>query len=335
MAATRAGALSAAVPPLAAIEGSPLWEGLIGDVVATIVVYVASLATGNTSVFDPYWVAAPMALTLWWILERAAAADAGAGARGAPADAHAAAAAGLAVGWPQVAAVATVWAWAWRFHLLTPWDGWTVGLRAEDWRYTKLRVAVAGHDGDVRAERGARPPLWRSAAYWMVSLTSLHLTPTLLTFFTLAPVGLLIISGPPTPPAPDASAAAVALTLAAVAVEAVADEQLKAFRRRGAKGACCEEGLWRFSRHPNYFGEVMFHVGLYAQAWAAGVCPLPPAGYWVVPCVAMAAFFRWATLPMMDERSLQRRPRYADVMATTSALVPCPRRVARVGGKDD
>ena len=61
-----------------------------------------------------------------------------------------------------------VWAWAWRFFLFVPWEGWTVGLAREDWRYHDLRAKLG---------RG----------YWGFSLASLHLTPTLLVYGALAP----------------------------------------------------------------------------------------------------------------------------------------------------
>ena len=81
-------------------------------------------------------------------------------------------------------------------------------------------------------------------------------------------------------------------------------------------------GLWAYSRHPNYFGEVAFWWGLYLFALAAD------PGYWwtiVGPC-AVTALFLTASIPLMDKRSLDRRPGYAARMESTSALIPWPTR---------
>ena len=73
-----------------------------------------------------------------------------------------------------------VWAWAIRFFIGYPWEGWTRGLTHEDWRYADLRKKLG---------RG----------YWPFSLSSLHLTPTLLVFGALAPAGAIVLqeSAPP------------------------------------------------------------------------------------------------------------------------------------------
>jgi len=60
-------------------------------------------------------------------------------------------------------------------------------------------------------------------------------------------------------PFPDLfDAVGVVVALGAMAGEGIADAQLARFRRTAAKGSICEVGLWRFSRHPNYFFEFLF-----------------------------------------------------------------------------
>ena len=112
---------------------------------------------------------------------------------------------------------------------------------------------------------------------------------------------------------------AVAVTAAAIVIEATADEQLKRFARSSRQaGQIMERGLWRYSRHPNYCGEVLFWWGLFLFALAAD------PGYWwaVAGPLAMTALFIFVSIPMMDRRNLERRPGYAERMQRVSALVP-------------
>jgi len=98
----------------------------------------------------------------------------------------------------------------------------------------------------------------------------------------------------------------------------VADEQLRAFRKERREGEILARGLWAFSRHPNYFGEVSFWWGLFLFALAAD-----PGAWWSgVGAAAITALFVFASIPLLDRRSAARRPAYAEHMKRVSALVP-------------
>jgi len=75
----------------------------------------------------------------------------------------------------------------------------------------------------------------------------------------VAGVGLAAAAPRPFPDAFDLLGLLVAL--AGLTFEAVADDQLRRFRKQAPRGAICETGLWRYSRHPNYFGEFLFWCG--------------------------------------------------------------------------
>ena len=79
--------------------------------------------------------------------------------------------------------------------------------------------------------------------------------------------------------------------------------------------------LWAWSRHPNYFGEVLFWWGVLGFGLAAH-----PAGWWwlIIGAVAMTTMFVFVSIPMMDERNCERRPGYADFMRKVPMLVPRP-----------
>jgi steroid 5-alpha reductase family enzyme len=82
------------------------------------------------------------------------------------------------------------------------------------------------------------------------------------------------------------------------------------------KGKTMNKGLWRLSRHPNYFGEVMFWVGLYLMAILTVETPL----WLLVSPVSMLMLFVFISCPMMDNRSLKNRDDYKDYMDRTPQL---------------
>jgi steroid 5-alpha reductase family enzyme len=188
----------------------------------------------------------------------------------------------------------------WAVRLTANWAISWRGLGHEDWRYVQIREQTAG-----------RLP------WWLVSLTGIQLMPTLVVFAGLlavwpavtvpgAPLGLLDV-------------VAATVTAAAIAVEAVADRQLRRFAADPAnRGRIVDRGLWRFSRHPNYLGEIGFWWGMWLFALAAA-----PSWWWTaLGPVAMVLLFAFVSVPMMDRRSLARRPAYAEHMACVPALLP-------------
>ena len=101
-------------------------------------------------------------------------------------------------------------------------------------------------------------------------------------------------------------------------LELVADEQMRKFRSNVSNnGKTMRQGLWSYSRHPNYLGEILFWWGLYFMTisidinyWYLFVCPL-----------IMNLMFSLITCQMMDNRSLERRTDYADYMKSTRQLI--------------
>ena len=208
---------------------------------------------------------------------------------------------GIAVLDRQLLVVALVSLWAVR--LTWNWArGWT-GLDHEDWRYV-----------DMRRTRSA-------PVYWLVSLFGLHLVPTLVVFLGVLPLWLALHDGMNRLNGLDLVAALV--TGAGVAFELFADNQLRRFRLSNPPpGAMLESGLWAWSRHPNYLGEMLFWIGLALfGAAAAGLV------WWAwLGVVAMIAMFFGASIPMKERRMLERRPEYAERQRRVSLLIPLPPR---------
>lgn len=115
--------------------------------------------------------------------------------------------------------------------------------------------------------------------------------------------------------------AGVALFVAGFLVESVADAQLSRFRSDPAsRGQVLDRGLWKYSRHPNYFGDAVLWWGLWLVGGAG-------TGAWwtVVSPVLMTILLRWVSGVALLERSLAAsRPGYTDYMRRTSAFIPLP-----------
>jgi len=114
--------------------------------------------------------------------------------------------------------------------------------------------------------------------------------------------------------------AAAALWLGAWCGEALADRQLRRFKARSeARGRTCREGLWRFSRHPNYFFEWLVWVAYLLLALPA------PWGWVAVLCPALMLFFllRVTGIPYTEAQCLRSRPEdYARYQRETSPFLP-------------
>jgi steroid 5-alpha reductase family enzyme len=112
----------------------------------------------------------------------------------------------------------------------------------------------------------------------------------------------------------------------AFAFEAVGDWQLARFKADPTNhGAIMDRGLWRYTRHPNYFGDFCMWWGLFLIAlgsWAE----LPTM---VGPMLMTFILTRGTGQRLTDQRMAATRPQYADYAARTSAFIPRPPRKSR------
>ncbi len=118
---------------------------------------------------------------------------------------------------------------------------------------------------------------------------------------------------------------ALVIGIAAVTLELVADTQMHRFVAAKQPGAVMDQGLWAWSRHPNYLGE----IGFWLSMALFGVAASPGDWWWLfVGVVAMVAMFLGASIPLMEKRSLERRPHYQAVIDRVPKLIPRPPRKA-------
>ena len=117
--------------------------------------------------------------------------------------------------------------------------------------------------------------------------------------------------------------AGVALFAVGFLCEAIGDAQLARFKADPAnRGKVCDVGLWRYSRHPNYFGDATLWWGLYLVACAV------PGGAWTIasPIVMTVLLLKVSGVALLERGLTSTKPGYADYIARTSAFVPWPPR---------
>ena len=154
-----------------------------------------------------------------------------------------------------------------------------------------------------------------------------HTNRNMFWFFQMQALLLAILSVPGLliclnnrPPLQPLEYAACVVWLIAVSGESLADRQLQRFKAHAAnQGAVCDVGLWRYSRHPNYFFEWCVWVAYFLFACAS------PGGWVTVYCPALMLFFllRVTGIPMTERLSLQSKgAAFAQYQRRTSVFVP-------------
>merc|ERR1712088_1016732 len=109
-----------------------------------------------------------------------------------------------------------------------------------------------------------------------------------------------------------------------IIIESVADLQLHKFLKTKQEGECLNTGLWAWSRHPNYFGELTFWFGIYLFSLATYAGEFWRIVVGLASFVALACLFVFSSIPTHEERALLRRKNYQDVIDSTSMLVMWP-----------
>jgi steroid 5-alpha reductase family enzyme len=201
-----------------------------------------------------------------------------------------------AVGGRALAVVALVTLWALRL-------AWHIGRRnvghGEDPRYAAWRV-----------QHGTR--------WWWRSWLQVFLLQATVAWIVSWPIGAAMLGALDFPTAWDL--AGLTLAAAGLLFEAVADAQLRRFKRTAPRGAVCDVGLWRYSRHPNYFGESLVWWGLFLVA-----CAVP--GGWtsvVSPLLITWLLLRVSGVTLLEAGLTRTKPGYAEYVRRTSAFVPWP-----------
>jgi steroid 5-alpha reductase family enzyme len=189
--------------------------------------------------------------------------------------------------------IALVVIWAVRLAVHITWRNWG---EEEDHRYQQIRKNNSPNFTfkSIYIVFGLQ-----GALAWIISL------PLLAGIDGNSPVGFLDYAG-------------VALWFIGFLFESVADFQLMKFKSDpDNRGQVLDSGLWRFSRHPNYFGEFCLWWGYYLIALSAG-------GWWTVVSPVLMTFLllRVSGVAMLEKDIGKRRPAYAKYIEQTNAFFP-------------
>lgn len=169
-------------------------------------------------------------------------------------------------------------------------------IKSQDWRYTMIF--------------NKHPKL-----KLLLNFFGIHLMPTIVVFIGLMP-GLLFLESQTGSFMTIISLIVMAL---AIIIEAISDIQMKKFRKDdNNKGKIIRTGLWKNSRHPNYFGEILFWVGVFLTYFSSYESSL----FFVTSPLIMFLLFSFVSIPMMEKRQLQNKTGYKEYMEITNALLP-------------
>ncbi len=192
-----------------------------------------------------------------------------------------------------VLVVALVAIWSLRLSIYITARNWGKG---EDYRYQKIRAD-------------------NNPGFWFKSLYIVFLLQGLLAWIiSLALLPAVTAGGP----LGVLDYLAVALWLVGFVFESVGDYQLARFKADPQnKGRVMDRGLWRYTRHPNYFGDFCIWWSFYLFALAAG-------GWWAIvsPVLMSLLLLKVSGVALLEKTIAERRPKYADYVARTNAFFP-------------
>lgn len=187
----------------------------------------------------------------------------------------------------------------WGIRLTVNWILLFTGFSYEDWRYRKFRDEN-------------KPAMW-----FFINFTGIHMVPTLVVFAGMLPIFEIVKH--------DMNALClpgILVILFGISMEFFADRQMHIFLQGNEKMDVCTVGLWNYSRHPNYLGEISVWVGVFLT-----MLPFAPSKwYFVIGMVCMIVLFNVVSVPMMEKRQLKRRPAYRHYQKETSRLLLLPKK---------
>ena len=194
--------------------------------------------------------------------------------------------------------VVTIFIVIWSIRLTYSWFLQWKGLSHEDWRYK-----------DLKNKTGNK--------FWIINLVGIQLMPTLLVY--LGSLSIYTVFYVNNQNLTILDIIAFIITLSAILFETVADKQLRNFiKRRNSSEEIINSGLWKYSRHPNYFGEILFWWGLYAFSLATSF----EFWWFIIGPIAITLLFLEVSIPLMEKKNMLSKPSYKEYRERVSKLLP-------------
>lgn len=187
----------------------------------------------------------------------------------------------------------------WGVRLTLNWAYTFKGLCHQDWRYTMLKETT-------------------KKFYPIINFVGIHMVPTLIVYACTLPTAYVIVNHSEG----DAfSIFPLLLCLLAVALQAVSDIQMHVYRKNKTT-PFIRTGLWKYSRHPNYLGEILMWWGI----GISFVVAMPSCWYLLLGALANTVLFLSVSIPMADKRQ-SKKEGFFEYKAQTRMLLPIKKRM--------
>ena len=185
----------------------------------------------------------------------------------------------------------------WAIRLTANWAYTFKNLMHQDWRYTMLSKKTG-------------------VFYPIINFVGIHMVPTLVVYACTIPAVFAILNGLSINAF---SVLFLCLSLASASMQGIADIQMHKFRKN-RNGTFNRNGLWKYSRHPNYLGEILMWWGV----GLAVICACPNAWYLIFGAVSNTILFFSVSIPMADRRQ-SRKDGFKEYKSQTRMLLPIKR----------
>lgn len=182
----------------------------------------------------------------------------------------------------------------WAIRLTANWAYTFANLNHQDWRYTMLKEKTG-------------------VFYPLINFVGIHMVPTLVVYGCILPAVWAVINGVT---ANIGSVIFLCVSLGAATMQGIADYEMHTFRRNRT-GAFIRNGLWKYSRHPNYLGEILMWWGVALSV----ICVAPNAWYLATGALSNTILFFAVSIPMADGRQ-SRKEGFAEYKKQTRMLLP-------------
>lgn len=188
----------------------------------------------------------------------------------------------------------------WGLRLTINWILRFKNLNSQDWRYTNIK--------------NKHPKLWL-----LISFFGIHMLPTIIVFIGLLPVFAYVDAFEKNVEINGTYFISLIVCLIAIVIEMLAYIQMNKFKKNPENvGKINRNGLWKKSRHPNYFGEILFWFSMFlfnlsvrSDLWILIFCPL-----------IVFLLFISISIPMLEKRQLNSKIDYFEYKKETNALLP-------------
>lgn len=197
--------------------------------------------------------------------------------------------------WGSATTLLLIAVWYWGIRLTGNWAFTFKNLNHEDWRYTKYRTEQ------------------KPFVFQIINLFGLNMMPTVIVFLVMIP-GFFVIDA--AEPANILTIFGFILCIGAATLQLVADTQIHRFVRTN-KGKVCNVGLWKYARHPNYFGEILMWWGVWIMYLSTSQGGHSIQDLCAIGALLNTCMFRFISVPLMEKRQMRNKPEYEEYRRNT------------------